>query len=553
MATKNRIGITCIYILLMILLLNYAYSIPFVTRVAFSPTDINSYNLFNKHMNVTYSIIPEPGRTIINNSIMLNYKINSTITQCFEYILGVKFCDWKNITYNNATGNKYSFRLYDNNIYPGTYNIKYRAMDTISHSYTSLTANGYLLKMRLYNVTGYNGYNILEVYANSTSGISPLNIYYCNSSYTNGNVLTSPYCVFFYSLAANSPYNHSHSHLSYHYAIPFATNDGFINSLRVTSNSYFIFKGTTGTTWRLYYIANNTGTMQTSINTGVTYSALSGTLDSHLHQYYNNDYFNYYVCARNDLNQVNCSITSHDLLQLGGLPPNSPHVIYPVSNIYSGNINITYDYVLSPNAYAIEYYNISLFNSLGYVMTISPNNYPNFYDVFDTTLVLNGDYYISVRACDIFNQCSSGFSEDFTIHNDPVLIGLGGYNGAYISIVLIFIAVISFLLFIGEKSNILIDFFTIESQKENEYGEVELNVHQIHMIRFIMYLIAGWIAWILITVATNIAELEVLTALYVPIDIIYSIIFWLLLFFTSAWIIGLLIFIIRRIRKWVNI
>lgn len=130
---------------------------------------------------------------------------------------------------------------------------------------------------------------------------------------------------------------------------------------------------------------------------------------------------------------------------------------------------------------------------------------------------------------------------------------IGGTNGAYISIVLILIAVIAFLLFIAEKSNILIDFFTIETQKENEYGEIEFDVHQIHMIRFIMYLIAGWVAWVLITVATNIAELERLTPLYVPIDIIYSIIFWLLIFFTSAWTIGLLIFIIRRIRKWVNI
>ena len=126
----------------------------------------------------------------------------------------------------------------------------------------------------------------------------------------------------------------------------------------------------------------------------------------------------YYVCANDTLGNSDCSGISSDLMDLYGLPPTSPDVYNPTEGIYTGNITINYTEAISPNGYDIAFYNISLVNlDLSHNMTITSNNYLNLSYVWDSTPALTGQYFIKVTACDVYDQCSYGLSENITIYN----------------------------------------------------------------------------------------------------------------------------------------
>jgi hypothetical protein len=207
-----------------------------------------------------------------------------------------------------------------------------------------------------------------------------------------------------------------------------------LGNVIVTPTSYFLLRGVAGANaWNVYYIANVTraDTIQTSTNAGTAWSDFAGTVDAHIHQYDGTEIFHYYACANDTLGNGNCSDVRSDLIDLKGLPPSSPSVYAPAESAYSGNITINYTASASPNGYPISFYNISLVNlSEEFSLSIQPNNSLALSYVWDSTAAVDGQYYIKVVACDDQGQCSAGFSENFSIANNP-----------YISIVLNFSSV----------------------------------------------------------------------------------------------------------------
>ena len=93
-------------------------------------------------------------------------------------------------------------------------------------------------KIELNNVSNSTDYNFLEFYADNQSSSSlAMEIFYCNSSYLTGNVLTSESCHNFYDLEASDVWNHSHGANSKHYMIPFPIASNKINDVLVTKDS----------------------------------------------------------------------------------------------------------------------------------------------------------------------------------------------------------------------------------------------------------------------------------------------------------------------------
>ncbi|MBT4258265.1 hypothetical protein HOD88_03740 [archaeon] len=390
------------------------------------PADINTFNIFPIKLNISYNVSDETALNL--SSVKLFYKTNSSSQDSYVSVNGTLLDSSNFLTSLIDKSNQadiWYFKLKDNSVYPATYNFNEVVMENTTHSIYDLNSARKLVKIELLNVSNQKNYSIFEVMVNNSYsfGARSLRVYYCNSSYVSGDVLGNSDCTNFYNLPAQSDYNHSHSEYASHQTIPFAINttSGKIGNVYVTNTSYFILRGRVGIhAWDIYYVDNvsRISAIQTSTTRGNSWSDFSGTVDAHLHQYDGSEKFYYYVCANDTSDNQNCSNLRSDLLNLTGLPPTSPNVYAPNESIYSGNIIINYTASLSPNGYAISYYNISLVDlNETFFQLIQTNNSLNLSYVWNSSLVSDGEYFIRVEACDVVGQCSSGFSENITIQN----------------------------------------------------------------------------------------------------------------------------------------
>jgi|GEM_PF-2085146 len=394
---------------------------PSVTFISQIPQDIDSVNVYNNGLNITYRIEDESEIT----NITLFYKTNSTPNNIMQYVNGTAVEGWfsKNDYYVN--GNNYTFVLNPDDVYPGVFNIKPSEMkDLVKNSY-SLTWKSNLIKIMFLNISDDDYYNDLLINVENISA-SPgvLQFFYCNSSYTSGRPENSVYCYNVYNLPNEDSIrvNYPESSTRY-YVIPLGLNSTTheIGDVKVTPISYIILKGPfSGDGWNVYYVNNITrhDTVQISTNSGNTWQDFSGTIDAHIHQFSGSDKFYYYVNVTNEWDNTNTSSVRSDLLDLYGLPPSAPMVYRPTEGVYYGLISINYTKAISPNRYDIVKYNISLVNlDLTYNQTITENNYQNLSYVWDSGYTLPGEYLIKVTACDSQNQCSYGVSDNITIDN----------------------------------------------------------------------------------------------------------------------------------------
>jgi hypothetical protein len=257
------------------------------------------------------------------------------------------------------TSDSYLFAVYARQVYPGTFNLPESSLELTPHSVYTTSGPDDLVKIRLFNVSASKQYNMYNIMANTTSGTGGLRVYYCNSSYTSGNIIASPDCDNFYTVLAGTPYNYSHGPYSSHVVIPFAINTttGQMGTVKVTSTSYFVLRGIAGTNWDVYYISDvsRPDTIQTSSDAGAAWSDFSGTVDSHLNQYDGTDALYYYACANDTLWNANCSSVRFDLIDLSGIPPTPPIIYHPNASSYCDNISINYTAAVSPNGYSITY------------------------------------------------------------------------------------------------------------------------------------------------------------------------------------------------------
>ena len=425
----------------------YYYSIinpfPNVTFTNQTPVDISVLNVINNNLYINYSITTNA--TLNSSTVKLYYKSNDTLSNIQYYQNGSAFSGYFGDTLFLNTSTEYEWRLLDNNIYSGTYNLGSVSVDNTAHS--SVTSNiNFFIKTQYLNVSNRTRWGIFEIMANSTAGANPSSAYYCNSSYVNDKVSTSTNCVLIGTRNANVSFDHNHLNNSKHDVFPFTVNTttGKIGSVVVTSTSWFLF-GTSDNKWRIYNVPTLTRANMTQtaidVNSNV-WTVQSYSSDQHIRQYYSSDIANstfyYFACANNTLGDENCSSVRSDLLELAGLPPQAPQVINPsttASYLLNDTITINWTASSSPNGYLISYYNVSLLNSDGsYNKTLNNTNLGLSY-IWTISGTTPGNYIIGIKAIDNQNQTSSyGISENFSLSKataNLVLLINGNSNNVF--------------------------------------------------------------------------------------------------------------------------
>lgn len=389
------------------------------------PTNITATNIANVSIVISYNITHPNPINISQTSLfwLTNGTGRSNFTWYINGTIPITGFTTAGVTLTNYSNTIWNFTLGDN-IYPATYLINLSLFDNAIHSTTNLTTDNHLIKALVLNMTGTTRYNFLEfMIENMTPTTASLRIYYCNSTYTNGNIGTNPNCA----LVGDMPTNQTFSHVenqSRHYLISLTINNtiGTLSGIKVTESGYFVWRGRTGG-WATYTVPtiSRTDAIQTSTNTGIGYSNLAATLDYHLHQFSSDETFNYYACSNATTGSIyNCSTTTREFLDRTVLPPSPPIVYVPVAGTYVGNITINYTGSISPQNTTITQYSIFLYNQDDtFNRTIRANNGLNLSWVYDTSAdsLVNGTFNIHVYAYDALGQFAFGESDDFYVNN----------------------------------------------------------------------------------------------------------------------------------------
>lgn len=417
---------------------NVTNTAPTLAFYSQSPADLNLTNFLTVPLNITYNV-SDVDSNINNSTILLYYKLNSSVSNVMYYLNGTTYSGYFSRTPLSNTNVSYLWQLYDNQVLPAIYNINEQTMENTTHNVVTLTNQNQFISMQFYNISQYQ-YGFFEIMANRSVGTGSLRIYYCNSTYDFTNPAGNVNCNNFATLTGNT-YHHTHSNYSSHQLATFSVNEttGLIGSVYVTPTSYFIIRGTTSTTWNIYNINDTTriGAYRSTNNAGGSWTNQTYTVDSHIHQFKNSTLY-YYACA-NDTNESTCTTVRSDNLELGNLAPSAPIITNPTNNSYNSNttsINITYTASISPNSYSITSYNISLYSDSGvFNQTIIANNGLNLSYLWTINSSMYGNYTIRIVVTDSIGQQSIGISDIFEIQYQPPTISsvsitpVTAYNG----------------------------------------------------------------------------------------------------------------------------
>lgn len=399
---------------------------PFITLQSQSPANISSQTLFVQSVNLTYNYTNS--NSWANQT--LNYSVYGAFS-CNQYLNGT--CLQLNNTIfqkspvsltNGSNFSQALFSFSENDIYTSNANLNY-SLFSQTHSAFTLTTDNYFLKTEYLNITTTGTtYNILELMVNTT-GIS--RVYACNSTYTTGSVLTSPYCQEIGEVTTTT-YNHTHTGgFSQHNLIPFVITNGRVNAgITATSTMFFIVRGSTTGTAQAWYIPNasRTGATETSINSGVTWTPQTYNLNTHLHTWSGNEYLRYQAQGTNGTELFNSSQVN-ELIDIAGTSPAPPILIIPLETIQSSQyLNITWSLAQPtlPTA-KIQNYTLTLLNadfSVNRSVVVVGNSTTNYlYNLYVQNLSL-GSYYIKIVANDTFGATSSD-EERFNLTRNALL------------------------------------------------------------------------------------------------------------------------------------
>lgn len=372
-----------------------------------SISDITTFNVISNPLILVYNF-SQQGLNV--SSPYINYSLTQPII-----INGSNVASPYTSYYINNTGINYTFRLTDNSVYPGVYNVLESTIENTPHNnYTIINSNEFY-KVNLYGVNSSQTNSILEMDVSVVgSGI----IYYCNSTYVSGAMNSNNNCVLFASLNT-STYNHTHNN-SRHNVFNMPIINGSIGLVRVTSNSSFAIGKNSGTAYLSYVnISVRNDTVMKSINLGQVWNLITPAVlvDLHVHQYNNNDSITWNACASNTTTTL-CSTSVTDNFDLTNLPPTS-FLTYTNQSItyYGDNLSINYTNATStPNVSVISNYtsyivntNLEIERLIGTVTTLN-----------QSTMINNlkpGTYFILVVAKDNFSQTSNSLSDSFTVNS----------------------------------------------------------------------------------------------------------------------------------------
>jgi hypothetical protein len=402
---------------------------PVVTFLSQDPSDLNTSNAFGV-INITYNIT-DAGGDLNTSRLTLYYLLNDSSGNVGIYTNGSEFAGWKSGgSYDNSSDPLFSWAEVDNTVLPGTYNYDEDTLELTVKNTTSLTGEDNYLKVELYNIST-DPFGFYEIMINTSSVDPPktLRTYYCNSSYTTGNVSANNNCILFNTLAPTATYNHCHTGKeSCHQVMPFNVNSsGFIGDVKVSDHGYFVHRGQDGADWVYNWIeaVSRTDAIQTSSDTGSSYSNFSGTVDAHLHQFSSADNYNYYVEAYDDAGSGTNSTVRQDTFDLEPIDPTAPDIYAPVEdsvNELTFWINYT---ACVPSVGSISYYNITLYNSSGgFVSSIQQNNSDNLSYDWDSSSTGDGEYLIGVRCTDSNDLTAESFQKITLDNNDAPVVTL---------------------------------------------------------------------------------------------------------------------------------
>lgn len=403
----------------------------FINFISQNPANITDITAFSSAMNVTY----EFNSTL--TSPILNYSVNTTLS-CLNLLNGS--CVLKtNFTYPlsgtahtpGVGATNYTFNFTENNIYPSINNLNYTLFSNL-HLNNTLTTNSRLAYVEFLNLTiNQTTYNVFEVMSKSNGNGR---VYVCNDQYIDNNlngqdIDTSVNCLELGFIPTT--YNHTHTN-SGHNLFSFVIINGRVNNILNASNRmFFVLRGVTGSSTNYSYISNRSRTYiagsrtpdsGTSLNSGLTWSELSGTIDAHIHTFTGSEIINYYASAEKTGGGRNYTNTLTELIDLTnkGLIP--PVITNPFNTNQSTKfMNITYQNATTTTpGTTISYYNITLLNSdLSFNKTIQGNNSLNNwfnYNVYNDNLSI-GTYYIKVTAYDSLGQSSYDYESFNLLYN----------------------------------------------------------------------------------------------------------------------------------------
>ena len=381
-----------------------------IVWISQTPANLTTLNIVPNKLNISYNIT-----NITSGTPYLSYKVNNSISDVGNYINGTAYSGWNTATGTNVSS-IFNFTLDDNQVLPGRYALT--GFNNIAHSALSLSSNSYL-STQIFNISNYTPYNFYEFMANGT-GTNSIAAYYCNSSYAFGNAPgANANCALIGNTPNNNPYNHVHTVNSSHQLLPFSINtaSGTFGStaVKITSESYFILRGTVSAGTNYYYINATTRptTTKLSTNSGNSYTNQTYTADNHLHQY-TTDQTIYYQAFANVSGALNYSNIFSQIYGLTNLPPTSPALLTPTAGLKYGSINITWlaSQNLTPGTIT---YNVSLLNpDFTFNKTLNGSTALTYF-VWDSQGTPQGNYTIMVNATSNQSLSAYDIGEEFTV------------------------------------------------------------------------------------------------------------------------------------------
>jgi hypothetical protein len=318
------------------------------------PSDITTLNVINIGFNASYNY----SQTHYNiSSIYLNYTVIGGST----FINGTAQSAYQQKAYKYNVTNNYTFHLDDNEVFPGVYNMNEQTMEDTIHMNLTISNSNTYYKVNLLGINTSKTYSFLEAMLSTTGNAR---IYYCNSSYSTGNIGINANCVLFGSTSDNF-YNHTHNN-SQHNVFSMPIINGTLGGVIVTSNSSFAITSFTGNAY-LGYV--NTTVRSDSVrytnNNGNTWSNMGNTMtiDAHAHQYDASESLYYQACGYNTSNSLLCSSFRSDAFDIAIINPTSTNVqTNKDSYYYTENVIINTTNSSAFNGY-IYGYTYLLYNS----------------------------------------------------------------------------------------------------------------------------------------------------------------------------------------------
>jgi len=314
---------------------------------------------------------------------------------------------------------------------------KYLTLENKTDQYISLHKNNWI-KIKFYPSVFYNysteNYTIylsLDIDPSFSPDVKPLEIYFCNESYTTGDPLNSDYCSYVEEIDSTDTRLIIMNQSSYIQNVFFIAN-GYVDGIKVTDEAYIVLRTNVpeAKAFRLYYADDeinqyinfsNFNHAWLSTDSGSSWNQISYTPDFYIvSTQAERDKVMYYVYACDNYNNCVNSSVQYDSLDPVNHPPTEPLILKPTADEnVTGLYNITWTTLGDPD---FDPYNVSVYlcNPDGSInTTLADNNVTQdkTYYEFNASEFPTGKYRINVTLCDIHNLCSSSLTAyNFTIY-----------------------------------------------------------------------------------------------------------------------------------------